>query len=142
MFRHNSEALDYIYNLLDTNKVALGLAQVWYSDDEWSAPYPSAVLSAGGLSREPHATQTFRVVLQVSIYIMHANMSVDHKTRTREDLLFAEGVSDFLHTDKKLGGNVINGMVTSENPGVVNRPKGAAVVSTSLSWVAESRQAF
>lgn len=144
MFTKNSEALDYLYNLLTAQKVALGLTSVWYGDDEWAAPYPAAVVVSGGLLRVPHSTQTFAVQLTVTIFVMHANLSVDHKTRTRTDLQLAEAVSNLLHTDKSLGGNIISGtgIITSETPGVTNRPKGQNVISTSLVWNGESRQQF
>lgn len=144
MFTKNSEALDYIYNLLTAQKVALGLNSVWYGDDEWAAPYPAAVLTSGGLLREPHSTQTFAVRLTITIFIMHANLATDHRTRTREDLMLSEAVSTFLHSDKSLGGNIISGtgIIASETPGVTNRPKGQNVISTSLVWNGESRQQF
>lgn len=144
MFTKNSEALDYIYNLLTAQKTALGVQSVWYADDEWAAPYPAIVLAPGGLLRVPYSTQTFQVQLTVTLFIMHANLSVDHKTRTRDDLLMAEAVSTLLHSDKSLGGNIISGtgFIASETPGVTNRPKGQNVVSTSLVWNGESRQQF
>jgi hypothetical protein len=144
MYTKNSEALDYIYNLLTTQKVALGLQSVWYADDEWAAPYPAAVCASGGLLRVPHSTQTFRVQLNITIFIMHANLATDHRTRTREDLQIAEAVSNLLHTDKSLGGNILTGtgIIVSETPGVTNRPKGQNVISTSLVWNGESRQQF
>lgn len=144
MFESNLEALDYIYNMLTVNKVALGLRSVFYGDDEWTAPYPAAVLTPGGLLRVPHSTQNFRVQLTITIFVMHANLSTDHRARTREDLIMATAVSDLLHSDKSLGGNIISGsgIVISETPGVTNRPKGQNVISTSLVWNGESRQQF
>jgi len=144
MFSSNLEALDYIYNLLTAQKVALGLKSVWYADDEWAAPYPAAVLAPGGLLRVPYSTKTFQVALTITIFIMHANLSVDHRTRTRADLQTATDVSNLLHSDKSLGGNIISGtgFIASETPGVTNRPKGQNVISTSLVWNGESRQQF
>jgi len=144
MFSKNSEALDYIYNLLTAQKVALGLQSVWYADDEWAAPFPAAVLASGALLRTPYSTRTFQVRLTVTIFVMHANLSVNHKTRTQQDLAMAEAVSALLHTDKSLGGNIISGTgyIATETPGITNRPKGQNVVSTSLVWNGESRQEF
>ena len=144
MFKSNLEALDYIHDWLETQKVTLGLNSVWYGDDEWAAPYPAAVVVAGGLLRVPHSTQNFRVQLTVTVFVMHANLSQSHKTRTRADLALATAVSDLLHSDKSLGGNILtgSGIVVSETPGVTNRPKGQNVISTSLVWNGESRQQF
>ena len=144
MFTKNSEALDYIYDLLTAQKTALGVQSVWYADDEWAAPYPAIVLAPGGLLRVPHSTQTFAVQLNITLFVMHANLSVDHKTRTQDDLHLAEAVSTLLHSDKSLGGNIIpgSGIVASETPGITNRPKGQNVISTSLVWSGESRQQF
>jgi hypothetical protein len=142
VFSHNSEALDYIHDLIDTNKATIGLESVWYGDEDFAAPYPAAVVMAGGITRDYVATRTFEVILQVTIFVIHADMSVSHKIRTRQDMLFAESVVDFLHTDYTLGSNVINGYVASETPGVINRAKGNGVVSTSLAWIGRSRAPF
>jgi hypothetical protein len=142
VFAHNSEALDYIYGLLNTNKSALNLNSVWYGDENFTAPYPAAVCVPGGMVRDYVATRTFEILLQVSIFVLHADMSASHHTRTRQDLLYAEAIVDFLHQDYTLGGNVLNGWVGSETPGVTNRPKGNAIVSTSLAWTARSRAPF
>lgn len=144
MFAHNSEVLDYIHGALDTNKATIGtgIESVWYGDDDWGAPYPAVVVAPGGLLREYYATRTFEVTLQIALFVIHADLSVNHKTRTRDDLLFAEAVVSFLHQDYTLGGNVINAWVATETPGVINRPRGNGVVSTSLAWSARSREQF
>ncbi len=144
MFSHNSEVLDYIHTMLDTNKATIGtgITSVWYGDDDWGAPYPAVVVAPGGIVRDYVATRTFEVLLQLVIFVIHADLSVSYKTRTRKDLLLAESVVDFLHTDYTLGGNVINGWVASETPGVINRAKGNGVVSTSLAWTGRSRAPF
>lgn len=134
--------MDYIHDLLDANKTALGLQSVWYGDENFTAPYPAAVVAPGGLVRDLHATQTFALLLQVTIFVLHGDLSVSHKTRTRSDILLSDGVVGLLHSNYTFAGNIVYGFVRSETPGVLNRPKGTSVVSTSIAWAGESRQQF
>jgi hypothetical protein len=142
MFSTNSEALDFIHDLLDTAKGDLGLASVWYGDENFVAPYPAAVVAPGGLVRNLYATRTFEIILQVTIFVMHGDLSVSYRTRTRDDIRLAESVTSLLHTDYTLGGNVVYGYVVSETPGAINRPKGTGIVSTSIAWNGNSRAQF
>lgn len=142
-FTEPEEALDYIYNLLDDNKGALGLATVGYGDETLLPEYPAAVVSFNSpVERVIHAVRQFRLDWQIQLVVYHARLTADHKTRTREDMQLAAAIRDKLHEDKTLGGGVIFGFVASERPGIMADDRGQANIATMLVWTAESREIF
>ena len=142
-FTEPEQVLDYVYNLLNTNKVSIGLKYVGYADERLLREYPACVVSFNvPVLREPHATRTFslRFVTQLEVY--HARMTASHRTRTKEDMQLAARIRNKLHEDYKLGGGVIFGYVLSETPGVIADAKGQANIATMLAWTGESRAAL
>lgn len=136
------EIVDHIHNLLETNKVALGLAFVGYGDEDLIPTYPAAVVTASPLERELHATRQFQLVFRCNIWVYHAKMTEDHKTRTRNDMILASAIRGKLHEDKTFGGNLIFGYVESEDPGIITRPRREIVVATRLGWTGQSVVSF
>lgn len=139
-FTEAEQLLDYVYNLLNNDKVALGVKYVGYSDERVLPQYPALVVSIGvPVDRELYATGTFQLTWQLQVVIFHARVTASHKTRTKEDMQIAARVRNKLHQDYKFGGGVIFGFVRSERPGIVANDKGQAVVSTVLTWSGSSR---
>jgi hypothetical protein len=140
------QVLDYLYERLDNNKVALGLRYVAYGDEQLLPHYPAAVLAAEKpLERRHHGTRQFHVTFGCDIFVFHANLSASHRVRTREDIELAQAVRKFVHDDFSLGGHIIFGYIEMESPGIVTRAigqKSEMVVTTRLSWTGENRVNF
>ncbi len=142
-FTEPEEALDYIHNLLESNKGDLGLSTVGYADERLLPEYPAVVVSFNApVERDIHATRQFRLDWSIQLVVYHARLSASHKTRTREDMQLAAAIRAKLHEDKSLGGGVIFGFVASERPGIMADDRGQANIATMLIWTAESRELF
>jgi hypothetical protein len=142
-FTEPEQALDHIYNLLNTNKVALGLKYVGYADERLLREYPAVVVSYNvPVVRDLHATRTFNLQFIIQLECYHARLTASHRTRTKEDMQLAARIRNKLHEDYKLGGGVIFGYVLSERPGVIADAKGQANVATMLIWSGDSRAAL
>lgn len=139
-FTEPDEALDYIYNLINNSRAALGLGFVGYADEQMLFEYPAVVISFNApVDRTLGPTGTFNLAWAIQLIVYHAKLSVDHKTRTREDIKLGAAIRNKLHEDYKLGGGVIFGYVRSERPGIIADDRGNANVATSLIWTADSR---
>jgi hypothetical protein len=136
------EVIDHIYNLIDADKVALGLEFVGYGDVDLVPAYPAVIVTGSPLSRALHATRQFQLTFRCNIWVYHARMTDDHKTRTRDDLILASSITSLLHQDKTFGGNLIFGYVEDEDPGIMVRPRKEVVVGTRLGWTGDSVVSF
>ncbi len=142
-FTEPEQALDYFYNLLNTNKTTLGIRYVGYADENILPQYPAVVVSYNTpIDRRIHATRQFQLEWALQFMVYHARLTASHKTRTKEDMQLAKAVRDLLHTDHTLGGSVIFGFVQSERPGILAGSKGQATVATTLIWAGESRATY
>jgi hypothetical protein len=142
-FTEPEEIIDYLYNVLETDKGDLGLGYVGYGDERLLPQYPAVVVSYNApTDRTLHATRHFRLEFSIQLVVYHAKMSASHKTRTREDMQLAAAIRNKLHEDKRFGGGVIFGYVASERPGVMADDRGEANVATMMIVSAESRQFF
>lgn len=136
-------ALDYIYNLLNNNKVSLGLSYVGYADETLLPKYPACVVSYNvPVARTLYATRTFQLQFIIQIEVYHARLTASHRTRTKEDMQLAARIRNKLHEDYKAGGGVVFGYVLSERPGTIADGRGQANVATLLMWTGESRAAL
>lgn len=145
MWGFSGDAAEYIHDFLDQNKGTVGINYVGYGDERLLGKYPSLVVTPDPLTREVSGTHTFRIGINVSIWVYHANLAVGHKIRTMEDIRLAEEVTKLLHRDYTMGGNVVFGFVDGEQPGVISRVVGGraqSVVGTRLTWSAISQQRF
>lgn len=137
-YKDIEEVLDYVYNLLNDNKVALGLGYVGYGDQELLPQYPAAIVTPGPEQTAIHATRQFRNDFALEIWVLHANLAASRKTRTKEDLELVTAVKDKLHEYKTLGDNIVFGHVTARTPGVLYmRGDGEStnpVITTRIVW--------
>lgn len=136
-FRDPEEVLDFIYALLDTNKVSLGVKFIGYGDETLIPEYPAVILTSDPVQRDIHATRQFMVTFNCSLWVYHARLDENHKTRTRNDLLLATSIRELLHDNKNLGGNIIFGYVNGETPGVLTRPN-ELIIGTRITWEGNS----
>jgi hypothetical protein len=110
-------------NLLITNKIALGLADVFYGDQALIPRTPSVCVEAGPFDQEANrvggrlATEnTFRDYL-----LVYVGKVQDVQANYKKSLELAEAIRDLLNLDLQLGGLVVHGYVRSIEPGYVRK---------------------
>ena len=128
------ELVEYFAGIIEDS--ILPFEYVAKYDERLTPKYPAVQIQPGVTDEEPHGTHTRLVTLRAFIYIMHAELTVDHRTRSLEDLLLATQTKYFLEEDVTLGGRIIHGFVDSEAPAVFppRARKGEAVVGTRMTW--------
>jgi hypothetical protein len=141
------DAADFIKNKLDQLAETVGVAYVGYGDENLIPNYPACLVVPGRKGKILHATQTFNVDLEVDLYILHAVLTQDHGQRTRKDLQLVtaiEGIieSDYEFKDGNGDAQIIFGYIQDATPGVANRARGQAVLSTRMTWVGLSQRRF
>lgn len=96
---------------------SLGLSKVYYGETAGIPLVPSATVEVGTSERQYTQTglQTTRTV-PIIIVIYHG-LVADSQIIKKELDDFAQAVENKLHLDSTLGGLVINGLVTSIEPG-------------------------
>lgn len=110
-------------DLLNTNKVALGLADVYYGDQAILPRTPSVCVEAGPLDQESNrvggrlATENvFRIY-----HLIYVGKVQDVQDNYKKSLELAEAIRDLLHVDLQLGGLVVFGYVRTIEPGYVRK---------------------
>jgi hypothetical protein len=118
-------------------KSTIPFAYVGLYDEMLLPGYPAAQVRSGGTTKELHGTSTWLITLRANIYVMHANMNVDRRTRNQQDLELVTATTRVLEEDMSLGGRIIHGFVENQTPDVipVGSDKDSGIVSTRLEWV-------
>jgi hypothetical protein len=142
MFVSPEEVIEYIHDKLSNEAPEFGIKFVGKYEEELLPEYPAIRVTPGPLGRDIHGTHTFNNEFLVDVWVYHARMSASHGTRSKEDLELCTQVRQLMHKDMTLGGNVVYGFFLAENPGIVNRPKGAAVVGTRMVWSGLGQERF
>ena len=143
------EVLDYWYDSVNQNKTVLGFNYVGYADEEVLPEYPVVRISAGPKLQTYHATHKFLNVFNIVFWILHANMGVGHRVRSREDMQLATVLYEHLKADMVMSKystdgshGVIDSHVDDETPGYTPNDKGRVVVATRLSWTGRGQEVF
>ena len=118
-----STVADYINTLLNTNKVTLGLQDVFYGDQEKIPRTPAVAVETGVYTRELSGIGgKGRTDNKFTVYILVYNNRIRDEQLNRKDVLtLSEAIMDVLHSDVTMGGNVIHGHVTAIEPGYAIR---------------------
>jgi hypothetical protein len=114
---------NYIYDKLNdpTNKTALGVIDVWYGDQTLLPHTPALCVYPGSKKREFQGA-TFRTMNTIETYVMvYFGKIQDVQQNLHLATALAESVETLVHSDLRLGGNVIAVLCTSNEPGVINR---------------------
>lgn len=107
----------YVEGLLRTNQVALALADVFYGDQERIPRTPAACVEPGDKRRSLNGVPR-RTLVDITIYIIVYHYRIrDPQDIREENDLKAEAIETLIHTDCRLGGYVIDSMVTSVESG-------------------------
>jgi hypothetical protein len=135
-----TEVTQAIVDVLEANKLAIGLADVYYGAQNLKPTFPSAECASMPTDRDIVTTRQFSVTFRVGITAMFGKIGdVEANTKGSEELV--EAIKNKLHEDFFLGGLVIFGYVARTEPGVAVRA-GTPIRATRLVWTAESREAF
>lgn len=140
--RKSLELLNYLVEILEEEAGELEIAFVSKGEERLIPEYPAVLVAPEGKSRDLHGTHTFQLRFFFTLWVYHARMEKSHSQRLEDDILLVENIEDFLHGNLGLGGRVIQGWVTSENPGFFNRAKGEVVVGTRMVYEAISQERF
>ena len=146
-FYSSEECATFISELLAANKSEFTppggdeVKDIYPAEQRLVPKFPAFLIVPGPINRQLVQTgMQAELSLRVFIYIMHAKLTKTRSERTQEDIRMARKVSQFLHANKKLDGNVIHSLVEAEIPGSLAGPQGLAVVGTRLDWVATQRE--
>jgi hypothetical protein len=99
----------------------LKLHDVFYGDQDLIPNVPALTVEAGTKTRDYNQTglQT-NVELSISFVLFHAKVA-DRQVTKKELDERAEALETFIHQNTNLDGLVINGLVTSSEPGFIER---------------------
>lgn len=139
-----SEAIDMIVERLTEKSGALGIAFVGAYDEKRVPKYPAVVIVPGEREKVLHGENTFNILLIVEMYIYHANLTLNKRERSREDLKLVTDIerelesdygwqTDPLDTDTK---RIIFGYISNQEPGNL-QPRGnksSAIIGTRMIW--------
>lgn len=136
------EPFDYIVGMLTDAMPALGLEYVAQNDEELLPAYPAVLVQADRTERTRHTTGQFMVRFNIDLWVFHADISVGAATRSRKDIELATNIRKLLHSDRTLGGHIIDSMVDGEFPGISARVANnvtIGIVTTRLTWNGQNR---
>jgi hypothetical protein len=107
----------YIETMLSSNAVALNLEDVFYGDQQRIPRTPAACVESGEKRRALKGAPRMTLVdITTYIIVYHYKLKSVQEIREDNDLL-AEAIETLVHSDCKLGGYVIDSMVTSVESG-------------------------
>jgi len=136
------EVVQHLTDFIEANKVTLGVAKVYYGEQSNIPAFPAVMVAGAPLGRELHGTRTFKLTFTVFIYVIDAKLSNTKSQRIKTDLQTAKNITELVHTDLTLGGNITFGFITSDEAGVLAKGMGAAVVGTRLTYTGEQIKGF
>lgn len=131
-------------NLLEANKVALGLQVVYFGDQERIPITPAACVEPGGKRRAlngmPRRTQ---VTLTCHVLVYHYNLKSPQEIREDVDDQ-AELIESFLHMDAQLRDvssipRVVDSMVTDIDSGYSTKSRNSLFRTSRLTFEATSQ---
>ena len=106
---------------------------IYYGDQTLYPRFPSLAVESSPQERELYQTGLQqRISFTMSILAFHGGLKGVSERRKDTDE-FAERVLTRLHTDRTLGGLIINGTATSVEPGFVARG-GSLLVTHLITW--------
>jgi hypothetical protein len=114
---------DFLEALLETNKGALGLQDVFYGDQNRIPRTPTACVDPGEKRRQLNGAPR-RTQLDIVIYILvyhNAVTNVEVLAKTNDKL--SEDIENVIHLDAQMGGLLIDSMVTNIEFGYASRGK-------------------
>lgn len=123
------------FDLVNANKIALGLADVWYGEQLRIPDTPAVAIESGNVHRELAGVGAQgRVLNTFTIYIIGYLSKLEDNQITRKEVdELMEAVEAKFTADVTLGGVVIHGFVTDFEPGYTTR-QGDSYRVCRLTW--------
>lgn len=139
-----SEAMDMIVERLTQKAGILGLAFVGAYDEKRVPKYPAVVVVPGNREKVLHGENTFNILLVVELYVYHANLTLNKRERSREDMKLVTEIERELERDygwqtdpndtstKRL----IFGYIALQEPGDLQprATKSSMIIGTRMVW--------
>lgn len=134
-----SQIAEYLVTLINTNRVSLGVDNVYYGDQQ--------KLDAGVIvCVEPDekvrilkgATRRTDLTFTLQIFVYHSLLQSPITSRKQNDIC-AEAVETLIHSYPRLGGLAIHSLVTTIQSGVVTKSN-SLVRASRLQFEAKSEQ--
>jgi hypothetical protein len=136
------QPFDFLVDLLDNNKAALGLRYIAKMEEQLVPEYPAILIAGENTQREYHATQIHLVRFFIDIWVFHAELTKSKSIRSREDIEMATTIRKLIHSNRTMSGHIIDGYVSSEqhvnSTRLIGQRRGT-IVSTRLTWQGENR---
>lgn len=130
-----------IIDILEANADNLGLAAVYYGDQEDLLPrYPALAVESWPKERKFIGTSQFQITFRVGIMVFHGKIQPRPVTVKQTEEL-ARAIELKLLENTRLDGLVIFGYVTKIEPGVAVK-KSAMLQSTRITWEGISHVTF
>ena len=112
---------DWVYNLLMTNSVSLGLQLVTYGDQLQLPVTPAACVEPDNKQNSYKGMQrAIYVDFQVSVYVYYGKVDSIQQNKREADQL-GESIETLLHKDPTCGGLVTKSLVTAIEPGYADK---------------------
>lgn len=134
------EICDFLFNKVVDNKANLGLADVFYGDQDRLPSTPVVCVEPGikrNLLRQAAGGRMLDIVFELTLLSYHSFIQSPQENRRGADAL-AEAVEAVVHSDRQLGGRVIHGYCVDVQSGYVNK-SGSLVRSNKISYQATSQ---
>jgi hypothetical protein len=110
-----------VFNLIDTNQVALGLADVWFGDQDRNPTTPCVAVEPGPKNREFNGVPRRFEVTMDSYVLVYIERIQDTQQNVKDMLNVSEAVEGVLHANAQLGGLVVHSFVMTNEPGYATR---------------------
>jgi hypothetical protein len=125
-----------------TERTEFGFKYIDYGDPDDIIPAtPAVIITNNPTERQLHGTHTFNILLSLDLWVLHADGTVGAAQRRIDDIKLCNQIQDFLDEHMNLDGNIVQGWVSGQSPGILRR-KGALFVSTRITWDGISQSRF
>lgn len=144
--------IDMVTERLEARSGTLGLKFVGSYDEKRIPRYPAIVIVPGARDKEIHGTNTFQVVVELQLYVYHADLTLTKRERSKEDLKLVANIETELEKDYGWQINpadtstkrIVFGYISSVEPGAIQprTNKSNMVISTRMTWRALTQRRF
>lgn len=134
------EITQALKDLLEDNKLQLGLEHIEYGDPQLIPKYPSATVSTATKRRDIQNTGHFLVTYEDDIVVQYGKVQSQEVNRQQMEN-HTENVETVLHGDYTLGGRLIDSYVVRIDFGVLaNRREKQMIHAARLRWAGLTKE--
>ncbi len=134
------EVCDFLFDKMVDNKANLGLADVFFGDQDRLPTTPVVCIEPGikrNLLRQAAGARMLDVVFELTILVYHSFITSPQENRRGADAL-AEAIEAVVHSDRTLGNRVIHGYCPEIQSGYTTK-SGSLVRANKVSYSAQSQ---